>query len=39
MQRIFALISPNFLESFCATDAYKFSPTKIMKTFLCELQK
>ena len=33
MQRIFARISPNSPKIFCATFAYKFSPTKIIKTF------
>jgi len=34
---------PNFpklsRKVFCATFIYKFSPTKIMKTFWCDLQK
>jgi len=33
VQRIFARISPNLPENFCATFGYRFSPTKIMKTF------
>jgi len=34
-RRIFARISPNIPEKFCASFAYKFFPTKIMKSFFC----
>jgi len=40
-RKIFSRISPNLHEKFfCATFAYKVSPTKIMKSFFwCDLQK
>jgi len=40
VQRIFDRIFPNLTETFCEHFAYKFYPTKIMKSFFwCELQK
>ena len=38
VRRMFARISPNLPEKFCATLAYRFSLTKIMKIFFADFQ-